>query len=210
MEEPSPAVQYSLRVSACRQRLHEYTLGNLFLAVAAAAPCSPVQFLVPISPVEMLSTVTPSSPIRTPTLRKNVQTTCLLASRSSIAVAPSICIYQVQPPSERASSLAVIQVHSRGIPDGLPGPLPPLPPTLGLQSQKSNALQVDAMIPGLVPRQFLPLQLTVYSPRLPPCVRISSLSKSHSCHIPLGLSDNQILSIPTWGYDTSIEPLCAF
>jgi len=152
MDEPSPAVQYSLRVLASRQRLHEYTLGNLFLAVAAAAPCSPIQCLVPISPLEMLSTVTPSSPIRTPTLRKNIQTTCSLASRSSIAVAPSICIYEVQPPSERASSLAVIHVHSRGIPDGLPRPLPPLPLTLGLQSQKSNALQVDARIPGLVPR----------------------------------------------------------
>jgi hypothetical protein len=190
MEEPSPAVQYSLHVSACRQRLHEYTLGNLFLAIAAAARCSPVQGLVPISPLEMLSTVTPSSPVRTPTLRKNVQTTCSLASRSSIAVAPSICIYEVQPPSERASSLAVIQVHSRGIPDGLPGPLPPLPLTLGLQSQKSNALQVDARNPGLVPR--LSLHLTVYPPRLPPYVRISSQSESHTCHTQLGLSDNQI------------------
>jgi hypothetical protein len=46
----------------------------------------------------------------------------------------------------------VIQVHSRGIPDGLAGPLPPLPLTLGLQSQKSTAFQVDARIPGLVPR----------------------------------------------------------
>jgi hypothetical protein len=152
MEEPSPGIQYSLRVSACRQLLHEYTLGNLFLAIAAAAPCSPVQGLVPISPLEILSTVTPISPIRTPTLRKNVQTTCSLASRSSMAVASSICTYEVQPPSECDSSLAVIQVHSRGIPDGLPGPLPPLPLTLGLQSQKSNALQVDARIPGLVPR----------------------------------------------------------
>ena len=77
---PSPAVRYSLRVSASRQRLHKYTLGNLFLAVAAAAPCSPVQCLVPISPLEMLSTVTPSSPIRTPNLRKIVQTTSSLAS----------------------------------------------------------------------------------------------------------------------------------
>jgi hypothetical protein len=152
MEEPSPAVQYSLHVLVCRQCLHEYTLGNLVLAVAAAAPCSLVQYLVPISPLEMLSTVTPGSPTRTSTHKKNVQTTCSLASRSSIAVAPSSCIYEVQPPWEHASSLAVIQVHSRGIPDSMPGPLPPLPPTLGLQSQKSNALQVDARIPGLVPR----------------------------------------------------------
>jgi len=49
MEELSPAVRYYLLVSASRQRLHEYTLGNLFLAVAAAAPCSPVQRLGPIS-----------------------------------------------------------------------------------------------------------------------------------------------------------------
>ena len=121
----------------------------------AAASCSPVQCLVPISPLAMLSTVTPSSPIQTPTLRKNVQMTSSLASWSSIAVAPSIWIYEVQPPSERTSSVAVVQVHSRGIPDGLPGPLRPLLLTLGLKSQKLNALQVDVRIPGLVPRQLL-------------------------------------------------------
>ena len=107
------------------------------------------------SPLEMLSTVTPSSPVRTPTLRKNVQTTSSLTRWSSIAVAPSMWIYEVQQPSERVSSLAVIQVHSWGISDGLPSPLPPLPLTLGLQSQKSNALHVDARILGLVPQQFL-------------------------------------------------------
>jgi hypothetical protein len=106
------------------------------------------------SPSVMPSTVAPSSPIRTPTHRKNVQTTCSVASRSSIAVAPSIGIYEVQPPSEHTSSLAVIQVHSQGIPDDLPGSLPPVSLTLGLQSQKTNALQVDTRIPGLVPRQL--------------------------------------------------------
>jgi len=156
MEAPRTAVQYSLRVSACRQRLHEYTLGNVFLTVAAAAPCSPVQCLVPISPLEMLSTVTPCSPIRTPTLRKKVQTTSSLASSSSKVVAPSIRISGTPPPpSEHASSLAVIQIHSRGIPDGLPGPLPPLSLTLGLQSQQSNALHVDGRIFGHVPKQSL-------------------------------------------------------
>ena len=120
-------------------------------ASTAAAPCSPVQCLVPISgsPLDMLSTVTYSSPIVTPTLRKRVQTTSSLASRSSKALVPSIEISGSPPPaSEHASSLAVIQVHSRGIPDGLPGPLPPLVLTLGLQSQKSNALLVDANSPA--------------------------------------------------------------
>jgi len=120
-------------------------------ATTAAAPCSPVQCLVPISrsPLEMLSTVTQSSPIQTRTLRKHVQTTSSLASRSSKAWVPSIEISgSLPPPSEHASSLAVIQVHSRRIPDGLPRPLPPLPLILGLQSQKSNALQVDANSPA--------------------------------------------------------------
>jgi hypothetical protein len=152
---PSPFVPYFLRVLASRQSVHQFTLGNLFLTVAPAALCSTIQCQVPISPLEMLSTVTPSSPVRTPTLRKNVQMTCSLDSGSSIVVAPSICIDEVQPPLERVSCLVVIQVHSRGIPDGLPCPLPPLPLTLGLQSQKSIALQVDARIPGLVPRQLL-------------------------------------------------------
>jgi len=75
----SPGIQYSFHVSACRQHLHAYTLGNLLLAVAAAAPCLPVQCLVSFSPLQMLSTVTPSSPIRTTTSRTNVQTTSSLA-----------------------------------------------------------------------------------------------------------------------------------
>jgi len=137
---PRPAVRQSLRLSPSRQRLHDYTHRNLFLVVSAAAPCSPVQCLEPISPIEVLSTVTPSRPVWSPTLRKNVQTTCSLASRLSIAVAPSICIHEVQPLSERASSLAVIQVHSRGIPDGLPGQLQHHPHTLGFQRQNSIAL----------------------------------------------------------------------
>jgi len=69
------------------------------------------------------------------------------------------------------------------IPDCPPGPLRSLPLTLGLQSQMSNALQVDARIRGLLPR--LSLQLTVYPPRLPPCVRINSESESHTCHTQL-------------------------
>jgi len=122
--------------------------------------------------------------------------TSSLASWSSKALVPSIKISGIPlPPSEHASSLAVIQVHSRGIPDGLPGPLPPLPLTLGLQSQSRMLCKSTLILP-----------LTVRPPRLPPCVRISSLSESHTCHTQLGLSDNQIPSIPTWGYDTSIEP----
>jgi len=156
MEEPSPAVQHFLRVSPCRQRLHEYTLRNLFLAIVAAAPCSPVQCLVRISPLEMLSTVTPSSPIWTPTLRKNVQRTSSLASWLSKALTHSIWISGTPPPpSEHASSLAVIQVHPWVTHDGLPRQLPPLPHTLGLQSQKSHALHVDGRILGHVPKQSL-------------------------------------------------------
>jgi len=153
MEDPGPTVQYSLRVSVCRQRLHKCTLGYLLLAIAVAAPCSPVHCLVPISPLEMLSTVTPSSPIEPPTVRKNIQTTSSLASWSSKVLAPSIWISGTPPsPSVHPSSLAVMQVHSTGIPDGLPSSVRPLLLTVGLQCQKSNALQVDAMIAGLVPR----------------------------------------------------------
>jgi len=54
---PSHTVLYSLRVLASRQHLHDYTLGGLCLAAAAAAHCSPIQCLVHISPLEMLSTV---------------------------------------------------------------------------------------------------------------------------------------------------------
>jgi hypothetical protein len=46
-------------------------------------------------------------------------------------------------------------VHSRGIPDGLPGPLPRLLLTLGLQSENSNASHVDHRILGHVPKQSL-------------------------------------------------------
>ena len=37
-------------------------------------------------------------------------------------------------------------------------------------------------------------------------VWISLLRETHTCHTQLRLSDNQILSIPTWEYDTSSEP----
>jgi len=122
-------------------------------ATTATDSCSPIQCLVPVSPPEMLSTVAPSSLIRTPTLKKNIQTTSSLASWLSNALDPSIEISgSAPPPSEHASSLAMIQEHSQGIPDGLPGPLPPLPLTLGLQRQKSNALQVNPEINGVVPR----------------------------------------------------------
>jgi len=140
------------------------------------------------------STVAPSSPVQSPTLRKNVQTTSSLASRSSKAFAPSIEISKSSlPPSEYVSSLGMIMVHSRGIPDGLPGPLPPLPITPESQSQIANTLQVDPRMLGVVPMQSkLNLQLTQcvhYS-----ChqfVWISSLSKSHTSHTQLELSDNQ-------------------
>jgi len=60
------------------------------------------------SPSVMPSMVAPSSPVQSPTVRKNVPTTCSLASRSSKAVAPSIWIsWMPPPPSEHASSLAV-------------------------------------------------------------------------------------------------------
>ena len=71
-----------------------------------------------------------------------------ITNRLSIAVAPSIWIYEVQPPWECAASLAVVQVHHRGTPGGPPSPLPPHRLTMGLQSHKSNALQVDANSPA--------------------------------------------------------------
>jgi len=59
-------------------------------------------------------------------------------------------------------------------------------------------------------KSTLILQLTVRPPWLSPLVLISSFRESRTCHTQLGLSDNQIQSIPTWGYDTSIEPPHAF
>jgi len=46
---------------------------------------------------------------------------------------------------------------------------------------------------------------TVCPLRLPPSVQIHSLTESHTCHTQLALANNQILAIPTWGYDISIE-----
>jgi len=50
-----------------------------------------------------------------------------------------------------ASSVAVMQVHSWGLPNRLPSSLPPLPLALGLQCQKLSTWEVEAMIYGLVP-----------------------------------------------------------
>jgi len=94
-------------------------------------------------------------PVQSPRLRKNVQTTCSLASRLSIAVAPWIWMYEVWPPLECTLSLTVMQVYYQGIPDSQPSQLPPFPLSVGLHRHKSNALQVNAKIPGLAPRQLL-------------------------------------------------------
>jgi hypothetical protein len=103
----------------------------------------PIQCVVYTSPLKISSTVIYSSPVQSPTVRKNVQMTYSLASWSSIAVATSIWLYEVHPPLECTSSLAVIQVHSWGIPGGLPGPQSPHLLALGLQNNMLNALQVD-------------------------------------------------------------------
>lgn len=50
-----------------------------------------------------------------------------------------------------------------GIPDGLPSPLPPLPITLGFQSQKSNELAVGARIIRLVTRLSLLVRSFLHS-----------------------------------------------
>ena len=122
-----------------------------------------------------------------------------------------IRLLRTTPSSQYASSLAVIQVHSRGIPDGLPGPQPHLPLTLGFAEPEVECFASRRGLSSSVcPRgcnQF---------------VRRSELSESRTCHAQLGLSDNQILPLPdpigtVWqsnnvhshvGIDTSIEPLC--
>jgi len=210
-EEPSLGIQYSLRISAYWQLLHKYTLRNLVLAVATAAPCTPIQCLVPVSPLEMLATFTPSSPVWTLTLRKNVQTTCLLAGRSSQSLAASYCMYVLQRPSERASCPPVIEEHSQGIPDCLTGPLPPLPLTLQLHSQKSNALQVDPRIPGLVSWQLQSISSSHSVFTEAATILYEYADEANHVLVTLNWDSNiQTLTIPGWGYDTSIELLCGF
>jgi len=51
------------------------------------------------------------------------------------------------------------------------------------------------------------LHLNVYPPWLPQCVQIISWDGAHTCHAQLDCLAAQQLSIPKWGYDTSIEPL---
>jgi len=110
-------------------------------------------------------------------------------------------MYEVQPPSECVASLAVIQVHSRGIPDGLPGPLPPLPLTLGLQSEKLNALHVDARILGLVPQHSLSVSSSHSASTAAATMCTNKLTANHAlvtpdwdCQTP-----NNFLASPDWG-----------
>jgi len=141
---------------AINSHLRSSLLVHSSATTTTAALYLPTQYLVPIVLQEMLSMVTPSSPVQTPTIRKNVQTTFSLASRSSNALPLSILVFRtLLAYSDHTTSLDGFQVHSRGLPDGLPGPLPPLALTLGLQSLLSHVLQVDARIPGLVPRRLL-------------------------------------------------------
>ena len=89
------------------------------------------------SPSVMPSTVARSSTVQSPNLRKNVPTTCSLAvdrQRQLFRVFECLgCghLFRItSPPSPW------ILVHSRDISDALPGPLPPLPPSLGFTEPK--------------------------------------------------------------------------
>jgi len=152
---PSPALQSILSRLGDWTKVYQVYSWVTLIATGPAALWLPVQFLVPISQSKVLSTVTPISPVQTSTVQKNIQMTSSLASRLSIAVAPSIGLCEVQPHSERTACLPVIQVHSGGIRKGLPRPLPPPLLTPGLQSQMTNAFYVDTINPCLVPRQHL-------------------------------------------------------
>ena len=184
-------------------------------ATTATAPSSPVQCLVLISPLKMLSMVTPSSRIQTLTLRNKVQTMSSLASWSSKVLVPSIELFKTPPPpSEHTSCQSVIQVHSQGIPDGLPGRLSPLPLTVGLQR-----------LSWMLCKSMLMSQLTVYPQWLPPLYTnlhirgIAYFSRqigtvwqpnTNLASPNWNCLTTKYLSIPMWAYDTSIDLLCAF
>ena len=153
------------------------------------------------------SIVTASCPIWIATLRKYIQTTCSLASRWSKVMASSVLISQSSASLlDRATTLAVLQVYFQCIPQGPPDPLHSLALTLALHEQKSSAFKVNAMILWLVSRQSLSPAHTVHPSQWPPVQPTSLLRESCTCYPQLGLSDQHILSIPTWGYDTSTEP----
>jgi len=148
-------------------------------ATTTTPPCLPIRCLVPISPPEMLITVTPSMPTWTPTLRKNVEVTSSLARGSSIAVAPRIWIYEVQPPMNApqphpwfryipGAYLMALLVHCHLFhwPWGC--------------RAKSQILCKSTPI----------LQVTVYQPWLPPCVWFRLWWELGNCHAKVGLSDN--------------------
>jgi len=93
------------------------------------------------SPSVSPSTVAPSSSVQSATLGKTVPKTCSLVSRSWQAIAPSIWICGIPlPTSKPTSSQAPMQVHFRGIPNGLPGPLSPHPLTLGFADPKVDRI----------------------------------------------------------------------
>lgn len=158
------------------------------------------------------------------------------ASSSSIPVAQSIWIYRIQPPSEHAFTLAWIQVHFWGIPEGLPHPLPANPLALGLLHQiqmlcklmlgffdwyKGNGYQSWAdsvstaaastctnMLPPQSMYLFCPIG-THCEPNNVPASRSWDclMTKWCSCHTEVKQSDNEVTIHSHMGIDTSIQPL---
>jgi len=99
-------------------------------ATTTAASGLPIHFLVPISHSEMHPTGTFSSPLQSPTLRKNVQTTSWLATRSSMAMAPSISKsgkplhpmeHALSPVAIYISNNASFRLKHPGVPDSSDG-----------------------------------------------------------------------------------------
>jgi len=177
MEEPSPTVQDSGHVSVCRLQSFKVCIS----ATSAAALWAPVSYLVPISLLEMLFTVTPSCPIWTPTLGKIPQTTSSMASWWSIAVGQSIGIFDVQPPSECASTLAVIHVYSGA---NMMACL--------VRIHLFRSCWVCRANSWMLWKSMLILQLIVYPRWLPPCASMLSWAISRTCHTQLQLSNNLI------------------
>jgi len=150
-----------------------------------------------MSPSQMLSTVTFTSPIPTSTLSQSIRPSSSLGSRLSIAVAPSIWIYEVLPPSEVTVCLAISSYIWRA---NLMTCVVHCHLFCTLWGFRVKCLIICKSMLGILAwyrrNSYRSLAHTVLPLQLTRCAWISSLSNSYTCFAQLELSVIQILHLP--------------
>jgi len=160
-------------------------------ADTAAAVSSPIQCMVPVTPLAMLYMVTPCSTVWTPTFRNNVQQTFSKESSLERHCSRYLNIHYTAS-CYRTCRLTDSKMGTfLGLPDGLPGQLPPLLLSQRLKLPFSNVcMSMLRFLDVCQCNQYQPPVHSACQPRLVQLVPIRILCKSHTFNTQLRLPDN--------------------